>query len=986
MPPELAFKPGDLVRARGREWVVLPETREDLLRLRPLGGAEDDATLIYLPLEPERPAAATFDPPNPDAPGSLAAALLLRDALRLKLRAGAGPFRSFGNLNVEPRAYQLVPLLMALKLDPIRLLVADDVGIGKTIEAGLIARELLDRGEIERLVVVCPPHLCEQWQAELAEKFGIDAVVVRTGTATRLERGLRPDESVFEVYPHTVVSLDYIKSDRRRSDFLRACPEFVIVDEAHTCVSANTNTRHQRYQLLNGLAEGDARRAMVLLTATPHSGDDTAFHNLLGLLDPRFAALAEMPDGDARRALRKELAAHFVQRRRGDIAEWRDDTRFPVRESREATYKLTGDWGRLVEHVLGYARTMVRRAEGGTKLEQRMSWWAALALLRCISSSPAAASLALRTRLEAASGDSEEKALAELDRAARETVMDEGDDDSLVLIETAPAGTVDDPEGTEALRELIAEADGLRGPRKDPKLTVLSREIQRLIEAGFAPVVFCRYIATVHYVGEQLAAALGRKRRNPTHVLVVTGELTPDQREERIEAIDELDDGVTPVLVATDCLSEGVNLQRHFNAVVHYDLTWNPTRHEQREGRADRFGQASPVVRAVMIYGRDNPVDGAVLRVIVRKADKIRKELGVSVPMPADNNKVVDAIMRAVLLHGGTDAGQRELELGLTETETAVDDAWRTARDKVSRTVFAQRRLTPEDVWPEWRKAASVLGGREDVRRFVRLCAERLGAPLDRRKDHWRLPVPHLPKPLQDRLEAIGFRESAKLAFDPRAQGRADFVHRTHPLVSVIADYVAEQALDQGAPTTGFDFRYGAAQPAPRGATYVAEGSPDYGAPSISARASAAFARGIDVRTVLYLLRLRSQLRVQRTGTNGDAAVKSLLAEECLGVAAHGGAKPKLLTDDDALSLLSLEPGRNMADGQKTQLVRQALDGLPVLEPEFERIARDRARQLLADHRRIRDASGIRGERYQVIPALPVDIIGVYVFLPMATL
>ncbi|MYB05783.1 MAG: DEAD/DEAH box helicase [Gemmatimonadetes bacterium] len=985
MEPGLAFKPGDLVRARGREWVVLPEARDDLLRLRPLGGAEDDATLIYLPLEPERPVPATFDPPNPDAPGSLSAALLLRDALRLKLRAGAGPFRSFGKLNVEPRTYQLVPLLMALKLDPIRLLVADDVGIGKTIEAGLIARELLDRGEIERLCVICPPHLCEQWQAELAEKFSIDAEVVRTGTATRLERGLRPDESVFEVYPYTVVSLDYIKSDRRRSDFLRACPEFVIVDEAHTCVRANTNTRHQRYQLLKGLAGAEPRRGMVLLTATPHSGDDTAFHNLLGLLHPRFAQLAEMPEGDLRRKLREELALHFVQRRRGDIAEWRDDTRFPVRENREATYRLTGGWGRLVEQVLAYARTMVRRAEGATKLEQRMSWWAALALLRCASSSPAAASLALRTRLEAASGETEETQLANLDLTARETVMDEAADDSLVLTESVPAGTVDDPEGTEALQQLIDAADALRGPGKDPKLKVLIREVRLLLENGFAPAVFCRYIATAQYVGKHLQAALPRKR---AHVLVVTGELTPHQRQERIEALDELDRGVTPVLVATDCLSEGVNLQSHFNAVVHYDLTWNPTRHEQREGRADRFGQASPVVRALMLYGRDNPVDGAVLRVIVRKAEKIRKELGVSVPTPADNNKVVEAIMRAVLLHARTDswADQGELELGQTEKE--VDTAWIAAKDKVSRTVFAQRRLRPEDVWPEWERAVSVLGGQDDVKRFVRLSTERLGAPLDRRDGCWQLPVRHLPQPLQDRLEAIGFLETVRLAFDRYAPGGAIIVHRAHPLVSVLADYVAEQALDQGGPPKS---RHGPArpafgQPAPGGPTYVAELAPDYGAPSVSARASAAFVRGIDVQTVLYLLRLRSHLRVERAGANGDASVKSLLAEECLGLAVRGGSEPELLTDEDALSLLSLEAGRNMAEGQKTQLIRQALDALPTLNPTFEQVASARAERLLADHRRIRDASRVRGERYHVIPALPVDVIGVYVLKPVVTL
>ena len=157
----------------------------------------------------------------------------------------------------------------------------------------------------------------------MEEKFSISAEVVRTGTATRLERGLRPDESIFEVYPYTVVSLDYIKSDRRRHDFLRACPEFVIVDEAHACVRANTSTRHQRYRLLSGLAKSEPKRGMVFLTATPHSGDDTAFHNLLGLLEPRFAKLAEMPEGNVRRSLREALSAHFVQRRRGDIADWR---------------------------------------------------------------------------------------------------------------------------------------------------------------------------------------------------------------------------------------------------------------------------------------------------------------------------------------------------------------------------------------------------------------------------------------------------------------------------------------------------------------------------------------------------------------------------------------------------------------------------------------------------------------------------------------
>ncbi|MCY4080257.1 MAG: helicase-related protein [Caldilineaceae bacterium] len=955
MEAPVQFKPGNLVKARGREWVVLPETRPDILKLRPLGGAEEDATLIYLPLEPEIPALATFDLPDPDKPGSQEAALLLRDALRLKLRAGAGPFRSFGNINVEPRAYQLVPLLMALKLETVRLLVADDVGIGKTIEALLIARELIDRGEIQKLAVICPPHLCEQWQREMEEKFSISAEVVRTGTATRLERGLRPHESIFEVYPYTVVSLDYIKSDRRRHDFLRACPEFVIVDEAHTCVRANTNTRHQRYQLLKGLAESKPKRGMVFLTATPHSGDDTAFHNLLGLLEPRFAKLAEMPEGNVRRSLRDALSAHFVQRRRGDIAEWRDAAGFPERQSREATYRLSGAWGTLFDDVLDYARAMVRRAEGGTKLQQRMSWWAALALLRCLSSSPAAASQALRTRLQAAENESEQEQIKDLDQVASETVMDEATDDSLSLNESVPAGTLDAPEDVAALRQLIERADSLRGPKRDPKLRTLIDEVRQLIDDGFRPVVFCRYIATAHYAGEELRRALASKK---THVSVVTGELTSDQREERVEALGQLEEGITPVLVATDCLSEGVNLQSHFNAVVHYDLTWNPTRHEQREGRADRFGQSSKVVRALMLYGENNPVDGAVLRVILRKAERIRKELGVAVPLPADNNKVVDAIMRAVLLHGaGTSSvSQMALPLDVTNVETELEDAWQTAQDKASRTVFAQRRLRPDDVLPEWRKTVSVLGGPDDVARFVRLSSERLGAPLDRHNGYSRLPVAHLPPPLQDRLNAFGFSSAAKIAFKQPAPTGAVYVHRAHPLVASLADYVAEQALEADMPEIG-------------------------------ARAGAIFTTEIHSRTVLYLLRLRSQIQIEQRNEYGEfAPLKSMLAEECLGVAVKGTAEPQMLNQDDALSLLQMEPGRNMTEGQKSSQISRSLDSISDLEDEFSRLAHERADELLADHRRIREASAAKRLRYSVTPALPVDKIGIYVFMPMANL
>src|SRR5260370_23321501 len=149
MGTAILSKPGTLVQARGREWVVLPESTDELLMVRPVGGLDEEVVGILPAIESVE--SATFRLPTAEDVGDFASGRLLRDAARLSTRAAAGPFRSFARIAVEPRPYQLVPLMMALKLDPIRLLIADDVGIGKTIEAAVSARELLDRGQIRRL-------------------------------------------------------------------------------------------------------------------------------------------------------------------------------------------------------------------------------------------------------------------------------------------------------------------------------------------------------------------------------------------------------------------------------------------------------------------------------------------------------------------------------------------------------------------------------------------------------------------------------------------------------------------------------------------------------------------------------------------------------------------------------------------------------------------------------------------------------------------
>lgn len=943
------FQPGTLVQARGREWVVLPHQDDEVLHLRPLGGGADDISAIYLPLETHPPEPAVFALPDPAKAGNQAAALLLRDALRLKLRAGAGPFRSFGNLGFEPRAYQFVPLMMALQQECIRLLITDDVGIGKTIEAGLIVRELLDRGEIERMSVLCPPHLCDQWQNELATKFNIQTEIVRSGTAGRLERELPVNQSIFDFYPFTVISLDYIKSDRRRDEFLHQCPEFVIVEEAHTCVQGRSPARHQRARLLQGLA-AEAERHMVLLTATPHNGDEDAFYNLLGVLDPKYSQIREAQPV-LRRRLREQLASQFVQRRRPDIAEWKDATVFPDRQTRETTYTLTGAWGRLFNEILVYARGMVLKAEGKGILQQRMSWWSALALLRCASSSPAAATNALRTRLRKAETISDERQVADLDQQAADAVLDGTGDDFLSLDETEPAGRmaegVEEEEDADFLDALIERAEALRGPTNDPKLTHLIRELKDMVNSGFSPVVFCRFIATVHYVAHNLQKAFAKRGYT---VAAVTGELVSEERQEKVKHLKEHN---RRILVTTDCLSEGINLQSLFDAVVHYDLSWNPARHEQREGRVDRFGQPAVVVRALMLYGENNPVDGAVLHVILRKAERIRRELGITVPIPEDPAKVIQAVMEAVLLRGGDSSAsvqkQLALDLDLGPVESQFEKVWQSAQAKArqSRTIFAQRRLRPDDVLPEWRKAVAMLGNEGSVEGLVRIAVQRLGAPLGQEGNFYRLPVKHLPLPLKERLEAVGIdpQRTLRISFTPGSPGNVEYIHRTHPLVSTLAEYVAERAL--------------------------AEEQTD-----LAARAGAIFTKEVRTRTVIYLLRLRIQIAVQQPSRE-----HFLIAEECL-VAAHKGSDLEILEEMEEHRMLTLVPARNMHPTQRCRLLQSTIDNLPAQEDAFAEIARQRAAELLADHRRVRTASEGKGIRYSVAPCLPMDVIGIYVLVP----
>ncbi len=934
------FAVGSLVSARGREWVVLPESEPDLLLLRPLGGTDAEISGILPALEPVRH--AVFDPPDPTKPGDARSARLLRESLRLGFRSSAGPFRSFGQIAVEPRPYQLVPLLLGLRLDPVRLLIADDVGIGKTIESALIATELLAQGTVDRLAVLCPPHLAEQWQSELRTKFHLDAELVLASTARRLERGLGIGESLFSVHDHVIVSTDFIKAERRRDDFVRDCPELVIVDEAHGFAFGGDRGRQLRHELLVRLAENPERH-LILVTATPHSGKEAAFRSLLSVLDRSFDQLPDDLSGPQNETTRRQLARHLVQRRRADIRDYLEtETPFPDREQAERTYKLTPEYRRLFDRAVAYARETYREAEGDRR-RQRVHWWSALGLLRALGSSPDAAVATLRNRAENAEARSAEEA----DEIGRRAVFDQPGDADLESLDVAPGAKYDaedDPGRSDSwFEELAREAAKLAGAQ-DPKLQAAIKLVRDLVAEGHNPIVFCRFIPTAEYVAEHLRAALGKR----AEVMAVTGTLPPAEREERVHALGEHEHRV---LVATDCLSEGINLQEQFDAVVHYDLSWNPTRHEQREGRVDRFGQPRPVVRVITFYGENSPIDGLVLDVLIRKHERIRKSLGVAVPVPMDSSAVMDAILEGLITRGRDDQSVFE-QLSLIEEVAAPFDEeleveWTNAaeREKRSRTLFAQHSIKPEEVHRELVAVREAVGSGVDVRRFAgdMLRASR-AAVSDAASGPLVADVGDVPRGLRDVIGVAPGSRELKLG-----DSVTGLLVRTDPIVQALAAYALDTALDP-------------------------VGTP------IAARCAAIRTRAVSQRTTLLLLRMRFHLTIRRPG----GQLKQLLAEDARLLAYTGTpATAAWLSERDAEELLSAEPDANVVHDSAVRAVQRAIEGLDALGPALAETATVRAAEVLATHRRIRASSRDTGS-VSVEPQLPVDVLGVYVFLPVA--
>jgi len=851
---------------------------------------------------------------------------------------------------------------MALRIDPVRLFIADDVGVGKTIEALLVARELYDRGEIKRMAVLCPPYLCDQWVAELEQKFNLEAVVIRSGTVSGLERRTPPGKSIYQYFPIQVISIDWVKTDRNKHQFLHFCPEMVIVDEVHGAAEASAHSRGQqeRHQLLKEIAQ-NVNRHLIFLTATPHSGIEEAFRSLLGLLKPEFKEwnIAELDEPK-----RIELARHFVQRTRKDIEKhWEHEHCFPERETSDETYNLSNLYLQLFKSTYDFCSEIVRT---GTQLEERkrrVRYWGALALLRCVMSSPAAAVAALEERLKGMEMAAAEEA-PEYASFVFEPIENRTDDESPIPPIEAAEETLPESDRRK-LRKLQHLAEEIRDSHQDAKVTRCAEIVQNLLQERFHPIIWCRYVTTAEYVGDHLRNLLS----GDVQVVTITGRLGDDERRVKIE---EIDPDRPRVLVATDCLSEGINLQDKFTAVLHYDLPWNPNRMEQREGRVDRYGQTAERVKAIRFYGRDNPVDGVVIEVLLDKAREIHRALGTHVPVPEESESVMQAVLNALFLRRRNLYDTQQFRLFELEEVTAFHQRWgRDAeRERINRTRFAQKALKPEEVRRELEATDSVLGDPDAVREFVLAAAQRLGVEI--RPDRcnpkvFRIPMaPEVTNPLPEpiRLALPSARGTSwSVSFTSPTPEGAEYLGRNHRFVAALARFLMEEALTKHGNAT-------------------------------ASRCGVLRTKAVTRLTTLLLLRVRYLVeRPQKT---------PLLSEEVvvLGYEQPVGGNTRSarwLPDGEALRLLAeAKPDANIPLAEKRELVRMVLDEIgkwqtdegawgnnhPIQQSIRERIF-ERASALEESHKRIRRAVALRVRELAVKPQLPPDLLGLLVLQPM---
>jgi superfamily II DNA or RNA helicase len=677
-PPVAAPEAGQLAFVRRRMWVVADvacDTRASVDGRAPqhlvsLISVEDDATgeelEVVWEVEPGTRVVEQAELPSIgdgfDDPTELDAFL---DAVRwgavtsADQRSLQAPFRS--GITIED--YQLEPLVRALRMPRTTLLVADDVGLGKTIEAGLVVQELLLRHRARTVLVVCPASLQVQWRDEMREKFGLEFRIVDRELLGTLRRARGVGANPFSHFPRLIVSIDWLKGSlgmRLLREVLPPHPQIprrydvLIVDEVHNCAPSDAGGRYARDTLRTAAVRTLAPHCehRLFLSATPHNGYDNSFAALLELLDPHRFARGIRPRPEATDEV-------TVRRLKSELSDADGTPRFPRRTVVMLEVEHPPTEHAVHADLAAYGAARARRLRGDRAGELAADFVVML-LKKRLFSSPAAFLSTLevhRKTIERGPGQAPPPTPTVLQRLFDDAAQDLDDEhadegvgqatqEALAAAEQGSRGTPGDEE--RALLERMLAWARQAAVREDARTTRLLDWVEQNVKpdrrfGDERVIVFTEYRATQRYLQERLAVrGIDGKR-----VALLDG-TTDDESRERIKAQWQEPPDAYPVrvLLATDAASEGISLQKHCHLLAHAEIPWNPNRLEQRNGRIDRHGQpASEVLVHHTVSAGWNEaarqVDGTLegdldfLARVVRKVEQIRDDLGSAGPVIA---------------------------------------------------------------------------------------------------------------------------------------------------------------------------------------------------------------------------------------------------------------------------------------------------------------------------------------------------------------
>ena len=754
------FAPGSVIRNRSRLWRV--DAHEgDVLVATPIDGGEAGQARFYAPFEDVRP--GRLEPPSPDVVGHIQAQDLLLRAYRLSLLHGTAPLVSLQRSRVVPKDYQLVPVVMALEQPRVRMLLADDVGLGKTIEAGLILTELLARQMAARVLVVVPASLREQWREALDYFFHLPARIISTRHRREMERELPAGANPWEHYRLLIASVDYAKQPGIKNQILDQRWDVVVVDEAHQVAKPHQSgpdqrVQMERWELAGALAASNQVHHLLLLTATPHNGYSDSFASLLRMLD---VGAVEGPLHTPR-IIRSRAERYVCQRRRGDVETWFQDdpsrSPFPERDQDEVIVPPTAYEMDAIRAVEAYGRRVLQQASVGSVQARTLAHWTVLHLHKRALSSPEALRRSLGNRRERLRQETRffPKNLVSEDTSippevARANVLDEDpgerltDEEAGQRTERLVYGSPEEIQAELALLEEVLEKAHKVTPRRDSKLQkLLDTVLRQMLVADPKVVLFTRYVDTMNYLAEQIQ---GDKRYAHATVLTIHGGLNERQRREVFLAFERAKVGI---LVATDAISEGINLQHAAAQVVHYELPWNPNRLEQRSGRVDRFGQRKPVV-TVRTMVMDETLDATILKVLVEKAAQIRRDYGFSPPYFGDETTILDLLAQHEVRLGPKQLSFLDGELAGTGGEPVGTRgnsggegqnpfAHETLERIKEESFYGQTHISLPEIERRLEETAATVGSPDEIRAFVFSGLNRFGCSVTENPDgSWRI-------------------------------------------------------------------------------------------------------------------------------------------------------------------------------------------------------------------------------------------------------